>query len=109
MPSALSELLAAIVPPACAACRRPLRVAGAHVCGACLSRLPWLGAASCRRCALPDPGGDPCPARAAPYTAAWAPMAYDGVARDLVHALKFGGSVALAELLGAQVAAYLPP
>lgn len=39
----------------------------------------------------------------------WAPMAYEGVARRLVHELKFRGRLALVETMAAQLAANLPP
>src|SRR5438105_15376311 len=61
-----AELLAALVPPACAACRAPLRDAGAVLCVACRRALPWLAQERCPRCGLPSPcapGGAACPAR----------------------------------------------
>lgn len=39
----------------------------------------------------------------------WAPMAYEGVARRLVHELKFRGRLTLVETMAAQMAANLPP
>jgi ComF family protein len=40
---------------------------------------------------------------------AWAPVAYEGPARELVRALKFRGAVALADAMAAQIAANAPP
>jgi predicted amidophosphoribosyltransferase len=40
---------------------------------------------------------------------AWAPMAYAGVARDLVAALKFRSALPVANLMAAHMAANLPP
>lgn len=40
---------------------------------------------------------------------AWAPLAHEGVARDLVAALKFRGALPVAALMAAHVAANLPP
>src|SRR3954464_13795506 len=108
MPSVLAELVALPAPPACAACRRPLASADARVCPGCLARIPWLRGPCCPRCALPAPRGAPCAARGAPYARAWSPVAYEGVARDLIWALKFEGGLGLADLLGAQIAANLP-
>lgn len=88
----LADLLAPLAPPLCAACGG---VAGAAepLCGACRRRLTWLG---------PDPvdaGGVP----------AWAPVAYEGPARGLVRALKFGGAWGAARVMAAQIAASAPP
>ncbi len=59
------------------------------------------------RCALPAPCRR-CPARGAAFSRAWAPLAYDGVARDLVAALKFRGALPLCALMAAQMAATAP-
>jgi predicted amidophosphoribosyltransferase len=40
---------------------------------------------------------------------AWAPVGYEGPARELVRALKFRGAVALADAMAAQIAANAPP
>ncbi|HST38998.1 MAG TPA: ComF family protein [Conexibacter sp.] len=105
---ARDELLAALAPPVCAACRAPLAVAHAVICDACRAQLPWLARERCPRCALPLPCGDPCPARDATFAAAWAPLAYDGPARALVAGLKFRAALPLAELMAAQIAAGAP-
>lgn len=104
-----AELLAAVAPPACLACRAPLRDAGALLCAGCRRALPWLAGARCPRCGLPAPCGARCPARTAAFEAAWAPLAYDGPARALVAALKFRGALAVADLMAAQIAAAAPP
>jgi predicted amidophosphoribosyltransferase len=104
----LQRLLDLLVPPACLACRAPLR-AGDPLCRACRAGLVWLPADRCRRCGLPSPCGSRCPARAAAFSQAWAPVAYDGTARTLVHALKLRGMVAAADLMAAQIAAVAPP
>jgi predicted amidophosphoribosyltransferase len=108
-PRPLAELLALIAPPSCAACRAPLLEADRMVCSACVRELPWLRGAPCPRCGLTRHrarGG--CPAAQAAFTAAWAPLAYDGVARQLVAALKFSGALPLADVMAAHVAANLP-
>jgi predicted amidophosphoribosyltransferase len=106
---ARDELLAALAPPACAACRAPLATAHAVICDACRAGLPWLPRERCPRCALPAPCGARCPAREAAFAAAWAPLAYDGPARAVVAALKFRGALPLAQLMAAQIAAGAPP
>jgi predicted amidophosphoribosyltransferase len=98
-------LLDLIAPPLCAACRGP---AGRElVCGACLRRLPWLRGHRCPRCALPRHRSG-CPAATAAFDRAWAPLAYEGTARDLVRALKFHGALPVAGLMAAHMAANLP-
>jgi predicted amidophosphoribosyltransferase len=125
----LVRLLSLLVPPACVACRAPAR-AGDALCSACRRALPWLDPVRCPRCGLPDcpaRAGDPaapraarpaggragghrrCPAAAAPWERAWAPVAYDGPARQLVAALKFRGALPVAGLMAAQIAAGAPP
>ena len=61
----------------------------------------------CRRCGLPSHRRG-CPASAAAFARAWAPLAYDGVARELVAALKFRGALPVAALMAAHMAANLP-
>jgi predicted amidophosphoribosyltransferase len=106
------RLLALVVPPCCAVCRAPGLRAGEVLCAACRRALPWLAGPLCPRCALPLPcavGGRRCPASRAAFGAAWAPVAYAGVARDAVRALKFAGARPLAGAMGAQIAATAPP
>src|SRR5436190_611708 len=88
MPRLFSELLAVFVPPACASCRAALPRTELRLCGECTRGLPWLPERVCRRCGLPSHRRG-CPASRAAFTRAWAPLAYDGVARNLVAALKF--------------------
>jgi predicted amidophosphoribosyltransferase len=104
----LAELLAVFAPPACAACGGPLPRAEILVCADCLRALPWLSGWRCPRCALPRHSARGCPARAAAFAGAWAPLAYEGTARALVAALKFQGALGLAELMAAQLTAHLP-
>jgi len=93
-----------LAPPLCVACRRPAK---GQICGACLRRLPWLRGHRCPRCALPRHRAG-CPAAGAAFDRAWAPLAYDGAARDLVRALKFRGALPVAGLMAAHMAANLP-
>jgi predicted amidophosphoribosyltransferase len=77
------------------------------LCAACVRALPWLRA-GCPRCALPRHRGRGCPAAAAAFPRAWAPLAYEGVARELVGALKFHAALPAADVMAAQMAANLP-
>lgn len=104
----LQRLLDLLVAPACLTCRAPVP-AGNPLCRGCGAGLAWLPADRCRRCGLPSPCGTRCPARAAAFSHAWAPVAYDGTARALVHALKLRGMTAAADLMAAQIAAGVPP
>ena len=103
----LAELLAIVVPPACVACRTALPRAELRLCAACVRALPWLPARRCERCGLPRHRRG-CPAADAAFVRAWSPLAYEGVARDLVAALKFRGALPLAALMAAHIAANLP-
>ena len=77
------RLLAIISPPVCWSCgagaapREPL-------CGRCDRALPWLGERQ---------AGAPLDAQ---LDQLWTPLAFDGPARDLVHALKFRRAAGLA-------------
>jgi len=104
----LAELIAIVAPPACVACREPLRRADDQLCGACLRALPWLRGGRCPRCALPRHRSGGCPAARAAFARAWAPMAYEGPARALVQALKFRAALPVAGVMAAQLAATLP-
>jgi ComF family protein len=103
-----AELTAALAPPACLACRAPLRDASAQLCVPCRRRLPWLTGPRCARCGLPAPCGARCPARGAAFELAWAPLAHEQTARALVAALKFRGALPVARLMAAQIAATAP-
>jgi predicted amidophosphoribosyltransferase len=102
----LAEILAVIAPPGCVSCHAPT-AAGERLCPSCTRALPWLRRA-CPRCALPAHRDRGCPAAAAAFTRSWAPMAYEGVARDLVAALKFRAALPVADLMAAHMAANLP-
>jgi predicted amidophosphoribosyltransferase len=105
----LAALIALAVPSRCAACRAPARRADDVLCGECRRALPWLVAPCCPRCALPLPCGRRCPAREAAFDTAWSAVAYEGVARDALHALKFAAARPLAAVMAAQIAACAPP
>jgi predicted amidophosphoribosyltransferase len=80
-----------LAPPLCWSCGAPAARA-APLCRACRRSLRFLA---------PEPvalGGVP----------AWAPVAYEGPARDLVKALKFHGATLVAEAMAALIAANAP-
>jgi predicted amidophosphoribosyltransferase len=104
----VGRVLALVVPPTCAACGAAVERADVLVCAPCLRALPWLRGRRCPRCALPRHPARGCPAGGAAFAGAWAPLAYEGSARALVAALKFRGALAVAGLMGAQLAAHLP-
>jgi ComF family protein len=103
----MSELLAVVVPPACLVCRAALPRAELWLCAECTRALPWLPLRVCRRCGLPSHRRG-CPAATLAFARAWAPLAYDGVARELVAALKFRAALPAAALMAAHIAANLP-
>jgi predicted amidophosphoribosyltransferase len=106
-PVALAELIALVVPPACVACRAVLPRAELWLCASCTRALPWLPERRCARCGLASHRRG-CPAAGAAFSRAWAPLAHDGVARELVAALKFRGALPVAAVMAAHVAANLP-
>ncbi len=103
----LDELVALVAPPRCAVCATPSARAHEILCAGCRRALPWLGAQCCPRCALPLPHGrgGRCPAAGAAFDGAWAAVAYEGVARATLIALKFSAARPLADVIAAQIAA----
>jgi predicted amidophosphoribosyltransferase len=83
----LNELLALIAPPLCVACG-----------GDAAQSAPLC--VGCRRAMRP--------LTAAAIAGAWAAFPYDGPAGALVRSLKFGGRVAIADVMAAQIAAHAP-
>src|SRR5436190_11251542 len=88
----LTKLLALVVPPLCVACGADAGRA-APLCRECRAQMRPLAQSS----ADPVPG------------APWAAFAYEGPAGALVRALKFGGRIAVADAMAAQIAALAPP
>jgi predicted amidophosphoribosyltransferase len=104
----LAGLGAALAPPACWACGAAVAV-GQPLCWACRGELRFLRGARCPRCGLPAPCGWRCPSLGSAVARAWAPVAFEGPARALVHALKFRGALGVADTMAAQVVAGAPP
>jgi ComF family protein len=86
--SALGGLLS---PPLCWGCEAPARD-GEPLCARCRASLHRLAAEPVILCGVP----------------VWAPLAYSGAARALVHALKFHGARGVADAMAAQIAANAP-
>jgi ComF family protein len=115
MPSLSRRLLSLVVPPLCAVCREP-ELAGHALCPACRGRLVALRDPHCRRCGAPlvrEPvrGSHPCHecrGRALAFDQAWSAFAYEGVAREVVGALKSRGAIVLASFIANEMAARAP-
>ena len=103
----LAAATAALAPPACWSCRAPV-AAGQALCSACRAEVRFLRGRCCPRCGLPLPCGRRCPGAGSTLDRAWAPVAFEGPARALVHALKFRGALGVADVMAAQVVATAP-
>jgi ComF family protein len=88
----LAELLGLVAPPRCALCTRE--------CG--------LREQLCERCESGLGGLAPCLTSVPGLHAAWSAAPYEGVARDLVVALKFAARLPLARHVGAVIAERAP-
>ena len=104
---ALAPAGAALVPPLCWSCRATV-APGQPLCPGCRSQLRFLRGAHCPRCGLPAPCRPRCPSAGSAVARAWAPVAYEGPARSLVHALKFRAALGVADLMAAQIVAGAP-
>ncbi len=89
--SIINSLLSLVAPHECLGCRRE----GALICSGCLARLT-IAPESCYHCRRPMPGGRTCQdcARRSHLTAVQAGTAYEGLAKQLIWLLKFGGAQA---------------
>ena len=103
----LADLGSLVAPPACWACGAAA-IAGQPLCWGCRAELRFLRGVRCPRCGLPVPCGPRCPSLGSAVARAWAPVAFEGPARALVHALKFRGALAVADAMAAQVVAGAP-
>jgi predicted amidophosphoribosyltransferase len=89
----LGELLSLVAPPRCGVCGRECAISAA-LCHGCESGLDSLA---------------PCSGAVPGLDAAWSAAPYEGVARELVVALKFKARLPLAKRAGAVIAARAPP
>jgi len=95
--------------PACQLCGAESR--DGMLCAPCVADLPWLPRSRCAVCAVPLASGAVCgacldgPPR---FDRAEAPFAYRFPVDALIHALKYGGRLALASTLGEALAQAVP-
>ena len=87
----LSDLASLLAPPLCWSCGASVRGSD-PLCRDCRATLRWL---------------TPAPACLAGVSG-WAPLAYEGAARELVQALKYRGAERLADAMAAAIAANAP-
>lgn len=99
-----------VLPPVCMACRKPVADANA-LCATCWSELTLISRPYCERLGVPfsyelGPGALSAEAIAdpPPFEHARAVAVYNGVARDIVHALKYRDRTELSEMLAAMMA-----
>jgi len=98
VPSRFERCLDLIFPPLCVECRR----VGRWICTRCWTTISWLSDARCGVCGSPS-GCTPCPRcadRSSSITSVLAVAAFEGVAREAVHALKYEGKHAVAPMMG---------
>jgi predicted amidophosphoribosyltransferase len=104
----LGALSSALAPPACWECGAAV-AAGQPLCWDCRAQLRFLRGERCPRCGLPAPCAGRCSPPGSALVRAWAPVAFEGPARALVHALKFRGALGVADAMAAQIVAGAPP
>jgi ComF family protein len=103
----LAAATALLAPPSCWGCRAAVG-AGQPLCSRCRAEVRFLRGLRCARCGLPVPCGRRCTAAGSALTRSWAPVAFEGPARALVHALKFRGALGVADAMAAQIVATAP-
>ena len=104
----LAALGSALAPPACWDCGASV-AAGQPLCWGCRGQLRFLRDERCPRCGLPAPCQGRCASPGSALARAWAPVAFEGPARALVHALKFRAALGVADAMAAQIVAGAPP
>ncbi len=79
------------------------------LCRPCFESLPWAGSPTCERCGLPTVFDTPvcgaCKNVDFAFERARAPLRYEGVGKEIVHALKYRGYTAVVEKLAAPLLA----
>ena len=79
------------------------------LCPPCFGSLPWTGTPACGRCGLPTASGTPacgaCKYVDFAFETARAPLRYEGVGKEIVHALKYRGYAPVVEKLAAPLLA----
>ena len=92
-----------LFPSRCMGCER----GGTFLCDACIEDLPRADSPRCWRCWSPQPGSGLCPqcyAAPPPFDGLRSAFVYRGVARSLVHGLKYRGMMSLAPPMAALLA-----
>jgi len=106
----LAALLDLFFPQRCAGCRSR---ASDVLCGGCAENLPLLEPPLCARCGMPAsfevPACSGCRGVDLWFEGFRAPLRYEGVGREAVHALKYGGHAGVAERLAAPLLARVLP
>lgn len=112
---AFAPVVDLVFPPRCPLCGAAI-AAQTGLCGACWSELAIPGEPACGSCGRPFGDGIPDGATCAPCMAdpprhqgIFAATLYNDASRKLVLALKHGRRIALAPMMGRQMAARLPP
>jgi ComF family protein len=79
------------------------------LCPPCFESLPWTGSPACERCGLPTASETPacgaCRYVDFAFETAKAPLRYEGVGKEIVHALKYRGYTTVVERLAAPLLA----
>lgn len=92
-----------VFPPRCVGCGG----GGAFLCEACIASLPRADGPRCSRCWRPTRALDPCArcqAEPPAFDGLRAAFVHEGAAREVVHALKYRGTTALASPMGSLLA-----
>jgi ComF family protein len=91
-----------VFPPHCVGCRS----FGSVLCSHCLATMPKAQPPRCPVCWMPGTGGvcRRCGDQPFAFEAARCPFVYDGAAREAVHALKYQGVSAVAEVMAREMA-----
>ena len=100
------RLLAGLLPGSCLLCAADSN--DDLLCPACAADLPRLPDARCPQCALPTPHGEHCGGclrSPPPFAATIAPFLYDFPVDRIIHALKYGQQLVVADWAAAQLAA----
>jgi len=105
-PTLVERGLDLIFPPACVGCRK----IGRWICSRCWQQIDWVEELKCGTCGRPWVR-NPCPQctrQGSALVAVAAAAAFDGTAREAVHALKYEGRHAIGRLLGTLMARATP-
>lgn len=108
--SAVRALVDLVLPPTCLACKKPVGTAGG-LCAGCWTKMGFIERPYCERLGTPfsSEAGGPLLSPAAvaeppAYDRARAAARYSDIARELVHLLKYGDRLDLANPLGGWMA-----